>query len=668
MRRVGPALLLVAYAGAFALAAFGGGLPAFDDHPGQFFRLWHALERTVPDGRWTADWNPDWWGGYPELQFYPPGFVVAGALIRLVGLWSISVEVVYQALCGVVLLLPALTTYVLLVAVLGDGWLALPPAFVALTLSAGLQSGVEESLRWGILTSRLSLGFLPLLALALRRWIETGQPPRWAPPAAAAVVLCHPANAPAAATLMILAAGLTLVLRPGRPTLLAAGAVASFTLALTAFWTLPFAVRHAWVVPLAWSHLGPWALLAQLGSRPLLVLIGIGALLAWVAILLRRRPFDAVLALFPIALLGVLLLDAPLFRRGWSAIEPDRLADGVVLAALWAAGLGVGALVAAATAKQARGRARPVAALALVALLALLPSPARSEPTLTLWPRERPARWPHLDEVSRAHDLDRLWAVLRGGTDRVLFLTSALRLAHDPAWYAAHSHVLGLAPLFAAREIVHGTFTHPAPLAARFYAGSPSRPRRIETLTEELDGQRVLGQPPERLSADAFEAFARRLRVATVVAPTGDAPRARFLDAHYTPAHTVAGFTVFERRDRPWPQLERITHRRYRLLVPPTGGVWVATGIAAYPLWQAKSGQGRLETRADAWGLLEVRMPLDVFEAELTYSEGLLEWSALAVTLLGGLAWAVWAGRRRRGPAPARGKPASALERRRRRR
>ena len=94
VRRLVPALCLVAYGGAFAARAFGSGLPAFDDHPGQFFRLWHALERTIPGGRWTADWNPDWWGGYPELQFYPPGFALLGAALRAMALWQPSVETV----------------------------------------------------------------------------------------------------------------------------------------------------------------------------------------------------------------------------------------------------------------------------------------------------------------------------------------------------------------------------------------------------------------------------------------------------------------------------------------------------------------------------------------------------------------------------------------------
>jgi len=291
-----------------------------------------------------------------------------------------------------------------------------------------------------------------------------------------------------------------------------------------------------------------------------------------------------------------------------------------------------------------------VAALGAVVVIALAAGAGGSEATVTIWPWERPRLWPRLAEVSRDHDLPRLWAALRG-TDRALFLTSSLRLDANPAWYAPHSHVLSLAPVLAGREIVHGTYTHPSPLAARFYAGTSAAPGRIDLLAEKLDGQRLLGQPLARLSPEAFEAFARRLRVATVVVPAGDAERVGFLRERYAPAQTLAGFVVFERRDRPWPQLERITHRRYRVLVPPTGGVWVPTGIAAYPLWHAKSGHGRLETRADAWGLLEFRVPIDVFEAELVYTEGALEWSGLALTGLGLVAWPVWAWRGRRGAA-----------------
>src|SRR5262245_32897591 len=287
LRREAPLLLLVAYGAAFAYAVFARGVPTFDDHPGQLFRLWHALDRSLPSAAWTADWNPDWWGGYPELQFYPPGFALLGAAIRAALLWRLSVETVYRLLCVIVFLAPGVATYALLARVVGDRWLALPPAFLALALSADLNGGVEAGLRWGGLTTRLGLAWLPLLALALRPWIESGRLPRWAPPLAALAILSHPTTVPAVAAMLGLAALLALLAHPGRGTVLQAVTTVVLTFTLTAFWSLPFVVRRTWVVPLAWGDLS-LGFPSDLGGRPVLLLLGMVALSAWVAVGLRR--------------------------------------------------------------------------------------------------------------------------------------------------------------------------------------------------------------------------------------------------------------------------------------------------------------------------------------------------------------------------------------------
>ncbi len=648
--RAAPLLLLLAYGGACAVATFGRGLPALDDHPGQLFRLWHFLERSLPAGAWTADWNPDWWGGYPELQFYPPGFALLGAAVRALLAWRPSVEAVYRILGAIVLLAPGVTTYLLAVRLVGDRWLALPPAFLALALSADLRSGVETALRWGTLTTRLGVAWLPLLALALRGWVDQGRRPRWAPPLAAAAILCHPAMVPPVVALLALATGLGMLLRPARPIALEGARVAGLTGLLVAFWALPFAVRRAWVVPLAWGDLAA-GLPGDAGRRPLLLALGAAALLAWVALAMRRRPFDALIAALPLALGLGLLADVALFRGGWTALDPARLLDPLVHATLWAATLGVGVAVDRLGPARADPRGRAIAALAVIAVAAVLPDRGARPPTLSPWPAG--TGWPTLAEVTARHGVDRLWDALRVGSDRVLFVTSGLRLDRDPAWYAPHTHLTALAPIRAGREIVGGTFTHPSPVAARFYTGRSAVPRRLETLAERLDGRRLLGEPWEELSPGAFERFARRLRIGTVVVPAAEAGRARFLGPAYALAGEAAGFAVFDRRDRPWPRVERITSRRYRVLVSPTGGVWIPTGIPAYPLWRVKSAAGRLETRADDWGLLEFRVPIDLFEAELTYAEGWLEWTSLLLSVAGLGAWLRWAARRHVRPDPA---------------
>ncbi len=156
-----PPALLAAYAVAFGWRALGGDLLVFDDHPGQLYRLAHAITLGLAPWRF----NPGWWAGYAELQYYPPGFAWLGALIHLAAAGALDLAAVYQILLWLAWLLPGVAVYALLRRALGDPWLALPGALVALTLSAGSRSGVEEGLRWGLIAARLGWGVLPLLAL-----------------------------------------------------------------------------------------------------------------------------------------------------------------------------------------------------------------------------------------------------------------------------------------------------------------------------------------------------------------------------------------------------------------------------------------------------------------------------------------------------------------------
>src|SRR2546428_9913567 len=143
------------------MAALGASPLGFDDHPGQLYRLWHVATRGP--ARWA--WNPDWWAGYPELQFYPPGLAYAGALLHWVSFTALSVPASYHALVWTAYLAPGPTTFFALERVLGSGWLALPGSFLALTLSAGTASGVEGGVHVGMVGARLARALVPLLLL-----------------------------------------------------------------------------------------------------------------------------------------------------------------------------------------------------------------------------------------------------------------------------------------------------------------------------------------------------------------------------------------------------------------------------------------------------------------------------------------------------------------------
>jgi len=198
-----PLALLVAYGLAFGMAALGASPLGFDDHPGQLYRLWHVVTRGPAP--WA--WNPDWWAGYPELQFYPPGLAYLGALLHYASFGAIAAHSAYHALAWVAYVAPAVTTFVLLTRLLGEGWSALVGAFVALTLSAGVASGVEGGVHWGMVPARLAWALLPLLILVLSRWVDDDRPfPLVGVPLIAIVVITHPAHVPTAIVIVMLAA------------------------------------------------------------------------------------------------------------------------------------------------------------------------------------------------------------------------------------------------------------------------------------------------------------------------------------------------------------------------------------------------------------------------------------------------------------------------------
>jgi hypothetical protein len=627
-----PLLLLLAYGLAFAAAALGVGLAVFDDHPGQLYRVWHV----VSHGWAPWAWNFGWWTGYPELQFYPPAFAYAGALLHAASLGALGVPAAYQSLLWVAYLAPGVTAWVALARVLGNGWLALPGAFVALTLSLwpALMSGVEGGVRVGMAPARLGWALLPLLIAALLRWSEgAGRfPARAVVPLLAAVVLTHPAHLPAALAVVALAA---LAGPRAAPRLTAAAAWPALAALLTAFWTLPLLLRLADTRALAWGTLTAGGLAATLLAHPLVVAL---LLLAGVAHARARDARERLVVRLPLGTAAVVAVDALVLERlGLAWLPADRVIDGFWLSLVLAGGLGAARLVEGAAARWAV----PAPALALGAVAVAVGLSALGRETLTLWPR--PAAWPTHAETERGLRLPALWAALRAAPEgRVLFVRSAVPLAFAPDWWRPHTHVTALAPVAAGRAIVHGTFTHPSPVAALVYRGDAG-PGAITSLAERLDGHRLFGQALDGLDAEAFNRHARHLRVAAVVALDEDLPRLGALadNADFPTRRHQAPFVVWTGRPAPLPQ--PLGHGRWRVTLAGEVDGWRSTGVAHYPLWRAAALGRSLPTRRGAAGDLQVRAGA-VSAVELTYAAGWPETvgvavSALALALWAGLAW-----------------------------
>jgi hypothetical protein len=623
-----PLALLLAYGVAFAAAALGVSSPlAFDDHPGQLYRVWHVVRHGFAP--WA--WNAGWWAGYPELQFYPPGFSYAAALLHYLSLGLASVPAAYQTLLWVTYLAPGLTAFMLLARVTGNGWHALPGAFVALTFSAGVASGVEGGVRWGMVAARLGWAFVPLLVFTLVRWIEDERgalPP--VAPLIAALVITHPAHLPTAIVIVLAAAFAGSANR--WPRVRAALLLLGLAAALTAFWSLPLMARLGHARALAWGGLGDG--LGSALARPLpLTLIAL-AVLAYRPGAVPFPRTAGVVARVPWLMALVIAADAlvaePLGIR-W--LPADRIADGGWMALVLAAGLGAAQLIH----RQAvsRGVSASMGAFAMVILLVAFAWPGR---TLTLWPVH--GDWPTYDSLERGFRLPALWAALGSAPDgHVLITRSSVPLAYGTAWYRPHSHITALTPLQSGRSIIHGTFTHPSPIAAFLYRGSAG-PGAITTLVERLDGDQLFGRRFANLDAPTFNEIADRLGISAVVVFDEDlsARDAMAANPEFAPRPPSPPFLLYVRRVPPPAPRERAPGR-WHVALDGKPGDWTSARIAYYPLWRAEQEGRPLATREGRLGELEVRLAVADRPVDLTYRPSWPETTGLVISGLAVLVW-----------------------------
>ena len=629
-----PVLLLAAFGAAFGWRALGGGLLVFDDHPGQLYRLHHAI--TIGFAPWRFD--PGWWAGYAELQYYPPGVAWLGAAVHHAAVGSLSPSAIYQALLWMTWLLPGLATYALLRRLIGDPWLALPGAFVALTLSAGCRSGVEEGLRWGLVAARLGWGCLPLLGWRLLRWADgAARPPLDAAALIAVITLLHPAHVPTAAAMVVLA---SVHAEPRARRLRDAGLLVALGFGLSAVWLLPLLAHLDMALPLAWQDLSIGGLAWRLIAQPIVIALALLTAVAW---RLRARAASGgrwLLALAP-TVAGLVVLDALVLEPlGIAWLPADRLMDGLYWALVIGGALGFAAL--------ARSSTYPTVHV-LVALAACLPlSWGAYEPGLSLWPRL--LEWPKETAVVRGLRMDALWeAIRKAPPGRILFLRSGVPLDWRPEWWRPHTHITALTPIRTGRAILGGTFTHPSPVAGLLYTGSAAN-RPLTRLAEQLDGESVFGRPLDALDVATFNRLAARLGVSSVVGLEQDVRRALFLADNQVFGHrTRIGSFIFISSDQMHGGPEPAGPQRWRVPVASEAAAgWASLSIAYSPGWVARAGGAAVAVRRDDLGLVQAAIPPGVTEVELEHRPGVVEWIGAVCSLLSLVLFAVIGVRRAR--------------------
>lgn len=675
-------LALVAWLAAGAYAT--GDLFIWGDHPGQFMRFWYPLSTSLPRFGRVVDWNPLWYAGYPELQFYPPGYILLGLGLNFLTLGLLSPERVYSLIPSIALALPVFTAYAFLRRTLAP--LGGPASRVAgivaglLALSFTPMWGGTNAVPIGMLGERLAFGLAPLVLLAGWRLVERPAGRRLAVASAllAAVALLHPFHAPA----LVLAVGLyatgrRLLMRVRRQTEAVAGPagqgdrpepahpgrrawLAGWLLlagGLIAWWALPLLVRQspyaASLVRASPAQTQDWL---WFSPTPALLVAALPALTLLAHRDWRIQATTAALALLiPAIALGIWFDYAVLFQiLGVTSLDPIRFIAEYYMAILLLTGAAAGALC---TAYLWRA---PLLAAALLVLFAVKLAPVAPVAWRDVHDRARIA-----PETTKSYLLGHpafagLWEALRDDPardGRALFTSYYLQVAWDDGRMTPTA-IKAMTPYFTGREIIGGTFSHWSPVARLLWVGDPWA-RLLPERVELEDDRSLFGIPWEQMTDAALVEAAQALAVTTIVVDADDVNARAMLDAapHFRRFWDNGYFFLYHVEADPpsWiaahaatAQLTQRSPRQWRVAVEEAQpGATLTVKMAPYPLWRAEVAGRPLTIHADRYAAQWVELPVGgPYTVTFSYREGWPEWAGLILTVLGLLAMAALLGGR----------------------
>jgi hypothetical protein len=369
-------------------------------------------DELLPQFRLTG-WTPDWYAGFPAFQFYMVVPMLAIALLSFVLPYGVAFKLV--TVSGVLTLPVAawafgrLTRLPFPIAPL----LAVAATWFLFDISFSIYGGNIASTLAGEFAFSISLSFAVLYLGVLGRGLEDGRHRFAAAGLLAMVALCHPIP------LFFALAGTVVwfLLQPAVPRLKYLATVLPVGGLLSAFWMVPFYLRHGYMNDMGWEKKTDYAnflfsrdeldpqLIDSPSIRWVLALAAVGALMAVVyAITERRRGAVFWVAMAVVAGVGFVL--APQGRLWNARLLPFYYLSLYVLAAIGVGYVGrtIATLVARDPRRPVRGVLWATAAVGLVGGLLAVAVPLRALP-------ER-IPFTGIDLVTEREDRQYQWAFL----------------------------------------------------------------------------------------------------------------------------------------------------------------------------------------------------------------------------------------------------------------
>jgi hypothetical protein len=622
----------------------------YGDHPGQFYRLWQALNVVWHEEGHLIGWSPYWYAGYPELQFYPPGFVIAGWGLSTLSLHQLSLVSVYQILLFVAYLLPGIGFYTLLAWGIGDRLAGLTAAWLAM-ISPALWGGVR-GLATGLAGERLILGLIPLavlagLAMMRRRYLWTGV--ALAALLLTTTLLMHPFHA-VAPVLMLAAAAVSH--RDQRQPLRQLVLAVLLAWGLSAFWLIPLLARRGYTTPIVRANLQQTVGFLRAQWMDLFYVLIAAALIGLALHSRTRRTATLGVLVGGLAVTGFIFVDHLLLmdRLGFYLLDPVRFVAGAHVALITAVALGVSELAWLVPRVLHRRRLAPIALILLLAVPYSFYWRVNQVYPFELWMQ----KWQPADdkvplfytEASHAYDLPLVWDAIASTEGRVLFTSYYWHLGEVP------SSIKAATPVFSGREIVGGTFSHWTPVARYLWTGDINTPT-LWGRVEEQDDRALAGMAWDEMTDEFLYNLCRRMNVTLVVATRDDVRARAFLDAasHFSLAWSDSNFFLYnvEGYQPTWAdaygaEVKVTRYQRNAIDLRVADALPAAVlhvKVAEYPLWRATVGGRPLQVTRDDIGLVQLVPPVGNSLITLRYQPGLPERLGLGITLLSvvGLAW-----------------------------
>jgi hypothetical protein len=604
----------------------------YGDHPGQFYRLWQLLSVVWPEEGRLIGWSPYWYAGRPELQFYPPGFFLAGWLIWMVSFQQLSPVFVYQTLVFASYLLSPVGFYLLLARGLNDRLAGLVAAWLAMTTPFPL--GGVEGIIIGMTGYQLAFGLSPLLILAgiwgmrAKRkefpWLVTGL-------ILAGIMLLHPFAVVFPTGVLALYA---LFGDKRTAQLRWLIWVVLLGLGLTAFWWLPLGTQRQFYIPLVEATLPEIQihfenLLWSEGKAWLLLAAFVGSFLRYG----HRRWLSLAILTGGVGMIGFIFFNYLVLveQLHLFILDSVRLIPAVTFALFVGLAVGLSELSWLGVRLLRRWEWGALGLPLLLIIPWLVYDQATREYDFAEWmskwqpaPNHTPL---FLSEAEAKYGLPAVWEVMAATPGRVLF-TSHYGLLFD-----VPTSLKAATPVLTGREIVGGTFTLHSPVASYLWHGQPNLPV-LRGKVERQDDKSLAGVAWEAMSNELLFDLARRFNVTLIATTATDVRAQAFLDtaAHFNPIWSNDLFTFYEVADYEptWVETNQAiaTVSRYERtaidvqISEAEPGATLSVKVAHYPRWQAEVQGQPLAIQTDNYGLMRLSLPPGSYTVHLRYGPG----------------------------------------------